>query len=168
MAVRKAAVVSNRIVVSAGDYDRLERLVARELRSREQRAAARRLAARLDRADILDDAQVPASVVTMNARLWLRDEPQREDRPVRLVYPGDDVGGPERTSVLSALGIALIGASEGETIRVDEGHGAARELTIVGVRAAAAPDRAPSAVVASGADASHQRPAAATAAEASR
>jgi regulator of nucleoside diphosphate kinase len=68
------------------------------------------------RADIVDDATVPGQVVTMNSRVRYRDEHSGREREVTLVYPGCEDLAQGRISILSPVGSALIGLSEGQAI----------------------------------------------------
>jgi regulator of nucleoside diphosphate kinase len=121
---------ATRIVLPAEDYERLERIVAHAWRSPPRRALAQRMAEQLDRAEILDRAQVGPCVVTMNAAVCFREEPIGQERCVRLVYPGYEVGSPRRVSVFSPLGLALLGTSEGQAIAWEDEDGRPRRITI--------------------------------------
>lgn len=70
----------------------------------------------LARGRVLDRRAVPKSLVTMNSRVRFMDLFTGIVRRVTLVYPAD--ADPERgkISVLSPLGIALIGLSAGQDI----------------------------------------------------
>lgn len=83
-------------------YEELEPTRAAELR------------ALVGRAKTLAASKMPRTTVTMSSRVQLRDEDGGE-REVSLVYPWDTAR--ERISVLSALGLELLGATVGTTIR---------------------------------------------------
>jgi regulator of nucleoside diphosphate kinase len=100
------------VLVSRLDFQRLEALLdsaaARDIDTRGLRAE-------LDRARIVEPAQMPADVVTMNstARLALGEARERE---LTLVYPRDADGRANRVSILSPVGSALLGLRVGDTI----------------------------------------------------
>jgi DNA-binding transcriptional LysR family regulator/transcription elongation GreA/GreB family factor len=84
--------------------------------------AARQLRGLAARAKTTPAAKIPRATVTMNSRLRVRDDDQSE-RELFLVYPWDL--GRDRVSVLSELGLRVLGASVGEKIRAGE-----RSITI--------------------------------------
>lgn len=90
-----------------------------------QAEASTRLRQTLARVRTMSAAKLPRSTVTMNSRVRCRDEAGREHE-VSLVYPWDEK--PGRTSVLSALGGALLGASVSDHVK-DGG----RALTIASI-----------------------------------
>jgi regulator of nucleoside diphosphate kinase len=74
-------------------------------------------------ADLLDDAQlspsqaIPADVVTMNARVVIRDLKLRRRQILAVCYPADADASTGSISVLSPAGMSLIGLSVGATAR---------------------------------------------------
>ncbi|MFC4276785.1 GreA/GreB family elongation factor [Achromobacter aloeverae] len=72
--------------------------------------------------DLIDSAVtvpvhlIDSDVVTMRTRLKLRDE-QGEDMIITLVYPSESDAASGRISVLSPLGLALVGHRVGQAIR---------------------------------------------------
>ncbi|MGH8668868.1 MAG: GreA/GreB family elongation factor [Burkholderiales bacterium] len=72
------------------------------------------------------DAVSPA-VVTMNSMVSYRDMASGERGQVQVVYPQDARSrSSDRTSVLSSFGMALLGASRGETVECGSGAGRRR------------------------------------------
>jgi regulator of nucleoside diphosphate kinase len=70
----------------------------------------------LDRADVVEDAELPADVVTMNSELLLVDIDTQEALSLRVVFPrAADI---ERgwISVLAPVGLAVLGSREGDEI----------------------------------------------------
>jgi regulator of nucleoside diphosphate kinase len=78
-------------------------------------AMAERLFDELDRARVLPDASLPASVVRMGSRLTYRTD-AGESRAVQLVYPAEADIQAGRISVLTPIGTALIGLAHGQSI----------------------------------------------------
>ena len=72
---------------------------------------AARVRRALGRVKLTIASKIPRSTVTMNARVIVRDEREREHE-LTLVYPWD--AGGNRISVLSERGCAMLGASIGE------------------------------------------------------
>lgn len=91
------------------------------------------LAEELDRATVVPPQEVPAKVVTMHARVTYRDDVTDHVWCVTLVYPGQEDAEVGAVSVLSPVGAALLGLSEGQTIRWRTASGGLRGLTALRV-----------------------------------
>jgi regulator of nucleoside diphosphate kinase len=104
------------VTISAGDYDRLAQVATIGVSSRQDRPAAAMLVNELLRATILEARAVPPSVATMYSRLEFRDDVTFTARCATLVYPSEVDGEDDRISVLTQVGAALIGLSEGQSI----------------------------------------------------
>lgn len=102
------------IVVSSLDLDRLALLLDNV--DRKQYPAASQLERELDRADVLEPADMPADVITMNSRARFVDETSRQEHEMTLVYPKDADGSADKVSILAPVGSALLGLSVGQTI----------------------------------------------------
>jgi regulator of nucleoside diphosphate kinase len=96
---------NRRITVTEDDYSLLRRL-----------ASHPQLAAELHTADVVDSAQVPPDVVTMNSRVVFEDETIGERREVTIVFPQQSDASGNRVSVLAPVGTALLGLAAGQTI----------------------------------------------------
>jgi regulator of nucleoside diphosphate kinase len=83
----------------------------------------------LGRAIVVSSEAMPPDVVTMNSLVRYRDEVEGVTRTVALVYPYAQ-GGPGMVSVLSPIGTALLGLSEGQTIDWDFPDGSRRRLRV--------------------------------------
>ena len=117
------------IVVSADDQQRLTQLALDALRHTPDVAAE--LLAEMERAQV--SASIPADVVRMGSRVTFTDDGGNE-KDVVLVYPGQADIGAGRISILTPIGTALIGLSEGQSIRWMTRDGRRRSLTVVKVR----------------------------------
>jgi regulator of nucleoside diphosphate kinase len=106
------------IILTDADLARL-REVARALRTSPHpfRQYAGHLEAELGRARVLPRADVPPDVVTMNSTVRIRDARTREPEEFTLVYPADADALDGRVSVLAPLGLAVLGARAGDTIK---------------------------------------------------
>jgi regulator of nucleoside diphosphate kinase len=100
------------VLVSRLDCQRLEALLDS---SAADAIDTRALARELERALIVEPADMPPDVITMNstARLSLGDAGERE---LTLVYPRDADGRADRVSILSPVGSAMLGLRVGDTI----------------------------------------------------
>jgi len=101
------------IVMSRLDYDRIEAL----LESANDRGIdTSALEAEMERADVVEPAQMPGDVISMNSTARFRDENSGEERELTLVYPRDATGEPGRVSILAPVGSALLGLRVGQSI----------------------------------------------------
>src|SRR5690554_647645 len=74
------------------------------------------LESELDRAEVVDSKDVPATVVTMNSTVKFKVTSSDEEFCLTLVYPKDLGDSSEKISVLAPIGSALLGLSEGDEI----------------------------------------------------
>lgn len=100
------------IVVSRIDYERIEAL----LEQSGDRPGAAALEAEIARANVVEPAQMPGDVITMNSTARFRDKASGEERELTLVYPRDASGEPGRVSILAPIGSALLGLRVGQSI----------------------------------------------------
>lgn len=110
--------MNRNIYVSTLDYSRLHDLVI----TAKQFAASNTqlldfLEIELARANIVSPEEIPPYVVTMNTCVHLIDLASGEDRKVTLVYPSDANRQKGNLSILTELGVAIIGFSVGDTIQ---------------------------------------------------
>ncbi len=116
------------ITLSSLDLDRIEALLEKPGSEFPGRAA---LQAELDRADVLDPKDMPATVVTMNSTVRFTLLESGKTNTLTLVYPKEMDGSPDKVSIFAPVGIALLGLSVGDefempsptgkvTVRVDE------------------------------------------------
>lgn len=117
------------IVVTRPDYQRLSNLADAAMQN--VSAAAEELAGELDRARVVEPDQIAHDVVTMHARFVFRDDLNGSTRTVSLVYPSEEDIDAGRISVLTPIGAALLGLSEGQSIAWEGRNGVPRALTVV-------------------------------------
>ena len=101
-----------RIYVTMPDYEELSGL-AEFYRSRRRGALVEFLAEELERAELVAAADVRPDAVTMNSRVRIMDADTGEARVVTLVYPGEEDSLSGRVSILTPLGMALLGLTAG-------------------------------------------------------
>jgi regulator of nucleoside diphosphate kinase len=106
----------HRFILSKLDRLRLSALL-RDSRRVPLRNVHAELSKKIERATLCEPDQIPSAVVTMNSRAWLVSE-HWGPRECSLVYPEDADRLRDRVSVLSPFGVQLLGAREGELIRV--------------------------------------------------
>lgn len=117
------------IVLTARDSERLTAFAA--VQNGQLADVCRILALEIERAMIVEPEKVPPDVVTMNTRVTVRDEGTGRTRVYTLVYPGDEDISIGNLSILTPVGTALIGLSEGETLAWTTRDGQEKELTVV-------------------------------------
>lgn len=109
--------VENSTVVSWFDRMRLAGLIKlmRE-KNPEEKPALDALKEKLERARIIKPEEVPPSLVTMNSEVILSDLDSGERVTLEVVFPAaaDPTAG--QVSVLSPIGLALFGRSEGAEV----------------------------------------------------
>lgn len=100
---------SSEIYVTEIDQTRLRNLIALEAGPQ-----VVDLEHEIERATVVDAHHVGRDVITMNSRALLRldDEPLEAD----LVYPQDADGSPDKLSICSDIGTAILGYKEGDAI----------------------------------------------------
>lgn len=110
--------MNRNIFVSTLDYSRLHDLVitAKQFASASTELLGS-LESELTRAKIVKPEEIPPYVVTMNTCVHLVDLETGEDLKVTLVYPSDAKRQKGNLSILTDLGIAIIGFSVGDTIQ---------------------------------------------------
>lgn len=119
------------IVLTDRDHEKLSSLVA-AVAGRESSAASY-LSEELARASVVTMSEIGPSIVTMHSDVEFRDETNGRVIRIRLVYPHEaDISG-GRLSVLTPVGAALIGLSEGDSIEWEDRSGAWRTLTVLNV-----------------------------------
>ena len=95
------------IIVSDVDIYRLRGLLG---------AGSDELRGELEHAIVMPVGEIPHGVVTMGARVQVRDLGSGRIEGYQLVYPREADPAAHRISVLAPLGTALLGNSEGDTV----------------------------------------------------
>jgi regulator of nucleoside diphosphate kinase len=121
-----------RITLTAEDFDRLSSLSRAAMGRMPEVASC--LAEELDRAHVLSKGRVADAAVRMGSQLEYRDETLGSTRTATLVYPDEADIGKGKISVLTPIGVALIGLKVGQSITWETRDGTVRELTLLAVR----------------------------------
>ena len=120
-----------RIVISAESLEHLEGL-ADGARQR-QPDLADLLLEELYRARIVPGAALPENVVALGRVVVYRDEATGQEKAVTLVYPEEADISRDQISVLTPVGIALLGLTEGASFLWETRGGTTRSLTVLSV-----------------------------------
>ncbi len=104
-------------MITKYDYDRLSELlsVANEFSYRD-RSDLKQLGNELQRATIVESQNIPADVVTMNSKLRLRDMARNAEMVITLVFPKSANIDKGMISIISPVGVAILGYSVGDLI----------------------------------------------------
>jgi len=122
------------IWITKNDYTRLKHLLAELSRqSRGVQAGLETLEEILDSARVVEPQRVPEQVVTMNSRVLFEDLLSGDHGTVTVVYPADADPSGAKISVLSPVGAALIGESEGSELELPLPYGKSRRIRIISV-----------------------------------
>ena len=116
------------ITVTAQDVLRLARLVDDLFHIRDRRVAF--LARELDRAAVVDSAEIPGGVVTMRSFVEFRSGESGRRHRAQLVYPAEASVSEDKLSVLTPIGTALLGLSEGQSMPYEAEDGSVRRLSV--------------------------------------
>lgn len=117
-----------RVLIDRAYLDRLESLASSA--ARRSPALADRLLEELGRAEIVESASMPANVVTLGNAATYRDETTGREQTVTLVLPGEADIALGRVSVLTPIGVALLGLEQGASFPWNTLQGETRRLTV--------------------------------------
>jgi regulator of nucleoside diphosphate kinase len=126
-------VTSPPITISTIDYDRLAWIATAGVNGQHY-TVAEMLADELDRAMVSSPGAIRPDIVTMHSEIEYRDEVTGDMRRITLVYPGEEDSDAGRISVLTPVGAALIGLSEGQSMEWQGTTGGRRKVTVQRVR----------------------------------
>jgi len=120
------------ICITQRDMQRLRNLLYHPDLLR-QKPYLEQLERELNRANVVESAQIPADIITMNSTALLIDLETDEEMMLTLVYPEHAYIPEGRISVLAPVGMAILGCRQGETVRweVPEGSRSLRVDSIL-------------------------------------
>jgi regulator of nucleoside diphosphate kinase len=118
------------IIVSNADYERLTDLATASLERLPE--VANELLSEMDRAKVVQDGSVPNDVVRMGSIVTFKSD-DGNTRTFKLVYPAEESLDEHRISVMTPVGAALIGLSEGQSISWTARDGRHHQLTVTKV-----------------------------------
>lgn len=120
-----------KIFISEASLHRLEALAESALER--DPILANRLLDELERARIVDQDKMPANVVAIGNAVTYRDGTTGQERTVMLVFPTDADIKQQKISIMTPIGVALLGLKKGARFYWDTRDGERRMLTIVSV-----------------------------------
>lgn len=121
-----------RIVINADELEHLEALAEGALKR--NAPLAERLLEEIGRARIVSARKMPPNVVGIGSTVRYRDNATGQETSVNLVYPEDADIGQQRVSVMTPIGVALLGLSEDASFFWDTVGGQRRTLTVIEVK----------------------------------
>jgi regulator of nucleoside diphosphate kinase len=108
------------LILSAADAEVLALMLGERRRQHAlEAAAADALSDLVVEARLVPDHELPADRVAMNSKVTYREEPNGMSRSVILVHPIEADAAAGRISVLSPIGLALLGRGVGSLVDVD-------------------------------------------------
>jgi regulator of nucleoside diphosphate kinase len=131
------------IALTRRDLGRLDTLLGSEVLARIGKVGAF-LLDEITRARILADRESPPTLVTMGAIVRFRDDDSGRTLVARLVYPREVMADQHHVSVLTPVGAALLGLSEGQSIDYETIDGRLKTLTVLKVVGSASEHPSPS------------------------
>jgi regulator of nucleoside diphosphate kinase len=120
------------IIITQQDRDRLALLVDAHADDSDN-GLVDSLDQEINRARVVELGDMPPDVVTMNSRIVFRDDSSQTMQTVTLVYPGQENSLEGRISILTPVGAALLGLSEGQHISYATPDGRQKSLTLLKV-----------------------------------
>ena len=113
------------------DLDRLRHLIADlTRRSRGMQSDVEMLEEILDSEHVVAREDIPHNVVTMNSTAVFQDLQSSEQQTVTVVYPEDIDPAQGKISVLSPVGVDVLGLSEGDEAELPIPYGQTRRIRI--------------------------------------
>lgn len=104
------------LTISELDYQRLSSIADSEIKYWQERQSLAQLRGELERAEIRPSAEMPGDIVSMNSLVQVRDLLTGETISFQLAYPQEADADLHKISVLSPLGMAIIGEKVGSVV----------------------------------------------------
>jgi len=109
--------MENKLYITQKDMERLEPVLDAALqKNSQQRDNIERLMDDLDRADIVDDMNIPDDVVTMNSEVTVIDLDSKQQMTFALVFPENADLDDKKISILAPVGSAVLGYRVGDIV----------------------------------------------------
>ena len=119
-----------RLVIGATDHHRLSTLAAQAAHRLPE--VADELMSELDRARVASDRSVAGNVVRMGSLVTFKPD-TGEEKAVTLVFPGQADIAQGKVSILTPIGVALLGLSTGQTMTWTARDGCRHQLEVMQV-----------------------------------
>ncbi len=127
-----------KIVINADDLAHIEGLA--EGAMQRNPVLADRLMDEISRARVVAPAKMPKDVVTIGSTVTYRDETTGLEKMVTLVFPEDADIAKQRISLMTPIGVALLGLTEGASFYWDTRDNQRRTLCVIRVEQASDSD----------------------------
>ena len=116
------------IYITKPDHDRLTKLIeiAREREGDANRKYLERLEEELERAEVVQQKDIPPDVITMRSKVRLKDLDTSEEMTYQLTFPTEANYEEGRISVLAPIGTAMLGYRSGDVIEWEVPSGVRR------------------------------------------
>lgn len=108
--------MQHEIIITLNDYDRLMSLVERSTFKLKTPDIVAGLSKRLSDARKIQQQTIARGVVTMNSKVLLKEIKSGRENEITITYPNNAEPRERRVSVLSAIGLALLGRKEREVV----------------------------------------------------
>ena len=115
------------IIISEQDLQRLETMLEHQA---VLTPTMQHLEDELARAEVVKPQDVPANVVSMNAKAMITIAPSTESVEITLVYPHDFKGEKGQVNAIAPIGAAILGLAEGQCIEWPQPDGHIMKVTI--------------------------------------
>ena len=102
------------VCITEYDRQRLLKLLNGIRHFPQERAHLELLVEEMERAVIVPSERVSGNIVTLNTRMRVKDLDSAEETSIQLVFPNDEDFEHGKISILTPIGAALIGYSEGD------------------------------------------------------
>lgn len=116
-----------KIIISEQDLNRLETMLDHQMKLS---PTMKHLEDELARADVVLPQDMPANVVTMNAKVKITIAPSLEFSEITLVYPHDFTGAEGQVNVIAPIGAAILGLAVGQHIEWPQPNGQMMKVKI--------------------------------------
>jgi regulator of nucleoside diphosphate kinase len=118
--------MKNKMIITVNDYQRLMGFVEMTSLKNSMPVVTDRLLESLGTAKVLPQKEIGRSVITMNARVKLKDLGSKREAEITITYPQDAEPRERRVSVFSEIGLALLGRKENDIVSWRVPHGIGR------------------------------------------
>lgn len=115
------------IIISEQDLNRLETMLEHQSKLT---ATMQHLEDELARAEVVAPQDIPATIVTMNAKVLITIAPSTVATEITLVYPHDFSGDKGQVNVIAPIGAAILGLAEGQEIEWPQPDGQMMKVRI--------------------------------------
>lgn len=130
-------------VLCERDYARLEALRARNPQGRSAGASERGLDDLLDDATVVPADELPSDIAALHCEIVLREAGSGQTRSITLCLPNDSEPAAGRISVLSPIGMSVIGRPRGFVARWQCPRGDERVAELAAIRSRVEADLRP-------------------------